>query len=341
VAGRVALRGAPLTFHLRSAGTDVLAECTVDPSAEGVPGLKALFGAQRIRRLEYLMYSGLPTDELRTELDRLGYNAGLMATESKVYAENERKAATDLVRPLLIREALESGLPSAETAFVAVRSEAGQQVGGTVVVANALPAGWDNVFLNSILSANLASIGGGGGYAGGGLSRVRAPRAMLSDSLTSTPPQAPAAFAAMARGGGAVDYDEETVGSGAAKCTRITIAAGRHPAGASAVLFDSDRDTAKPALPPAGRLTSVALSFADRAVTADAVGANLKLLIFAGDTVEPRARVGLADVLRQGGSRPLNIRWKAGQVIRLTVEDPDGRWQGGVPALEITLHWEG
>jgi Ca-activated chloride channel family protein len=75
-------------------------------------------------------------------------------------------------------------------------------------------------------------------------------------------------------------------------------------------------------------------------VTADSVGANLKLLVFAGDMAEPRARVGLADVLRQGGNRPLNVRWKAGQAIRLTVEDPDGRWQNGVPALEITLQWE-
>ena len=138
MAGRVALRGGPLTFQLRAAGTGVLAECTVDSSAEGVPGLKALFGAQRIRRLEYLMHSGLNAEGLRTELDRLGCDAGAPATESKVYAENNRTGATNLVRPLLVREALESGLPSAETAFVA-GPRPGWAVGAGVLRAPAVP----------------------------------------------------------------------------------------------------------------------------------------------------------------------------------------------------------
>ena len=43
-----------------------------------------------------------------------------------------------------MREALDYGLASAETAFVAVRSEAGKVVEGRVAVANALPAGWSD-----------------------------------------------------------------------------------------------------------------------------------------------------------------------------------------------------
>jgi Ca-activated chloride channel family protein len=335
VAGRVALRGAPLTFHVRGAGTDALAECTVDQAAN-VPGLKALFGAQRIRRLEYLMHSGLPAEELRTELDRLGYDVGATATGSKVYAENERKDATSLVRPLLVREALESSLPSAETAFVAVRSEAGRTVGDTVVVANALPAGWSGEF------AGYVAGGGGGGFIGGAAFGLASPRTRGLTSVRNLGLQAPAAPpAAIPQKAISGSYDEAAVRGGGGKNTSIPIPAGRHPTGAGAVLFDSARDKIAPALPAAGRLTAVTVSFADKAVTADGVGANLRLLVFAGDMAEPRARVGLADVVRQGGSRPLNVRWKTGQHVRLTIEDPDGRWQSGVPALEITLQWEG
>ena len=46
-----------------------------------------------------------------------------------------------------MREALGYGLASSETAFVAVRTEAGRVVEGRVAVANALPAGWSEDFL--------------------------------------------------------------------------------------------------------------------------------------------------------------------------------------------------
>jgi hypothetical protein len=103
-------------------------------------------------------------------------------------------------------------------------------------------------------------------------------------------------------------------------------------------LFDSARDTTSPPLPPAGRLTSLAVT-ADAAVTVEAVGPDLAVLVFVGDTTAPRARVRVADLLG-GGRRPLNIRRDAGQSVRLVLDDPDGRWRGGVPALEVTLGWD-
>ena len=50
------------------------------------------------------------------------------ASEAKVYAENTRAASARIVRDLLVRESLASGVPCSETAFVAVRSEPGQAV---------------------------------------------------------------------------------------------------------------------------------------------------------------------------------------------------------------------
>jgi Ca-activated chloride channel family protein len=92
-------------------------------------------------------------------------------------------------------------------------------------------------------------------------------------------------------------------------------------------------------VPPTVRLTSLSLATRDPAATVDAVGPGLVILVFVGDMAAPRARVRVADLLRQGG-RPLNVQRSAGQDVRLVIDDPDGRWQAGVPALEVALGWE-
>jgi Ca-activated chloride channel homolog len=327
VAGGVPLAGGPLTFRL-TAGSGVLTRASVDPGIGGALGLRALVGAQRIRRLEYLMHSGLFGSPLAAELDRLGFDPTLATGDTaKVYPENAWGAGEAIVRPLVIQEALAFGLPSAETAFVATRTEAGQQVGETVVVANALPAGWRREFY-------IGGVGKGG---------------TLSASLA-----APAAYADAARGvfrmakakrgrqmSVASDYDVDDAEEGSpAQETRIVVPPGRPATGDGAVLFDSDRDAKQSPIPATGRLTALSVTVRDKAVTADAVGPELALLVFVGDLASPRARVRLADVLR-AGRRPLNLRRDAGQPLRLVVADPDGKWKSGVPALEVTLSWEG
>src|SRR5262245_22495163 len=67
-------------------------------------------------------------------------------TKSQVYAENTREEANTALRDLLTREALDYGLACSETAFVAVRKEAGRVIEGSIAVANALPAGWSDGF---------------------------------------------------------------------------------------------------------------------------------------------------------------------------------------------------
>src|SRR5205823_9270009 len=118
------------------------------------PALKALCGARRVLGLEFLVHAGYAGSELADQLRRLGYEPddvlGPLPGKAKVYAENVRADAEAALKRLLVREALDYGLACAETAFVAVRTEAGQPVAGTVAVANALPAGWSPQFGGAI-----------------------------------------------------------------------------------------------------------------------------------------------------------------------------------------------
>ncbi len=114
---------------------------------------------------------------------------------------------------------------------------------------------------------------------------------------------------------------------------RISVRAGQYTPADGAALYDSATGTE-------GQLTFLAVMFGDSALTADQLDPELTLLLFVGDLASPRARVKLADVLRQGGRRPLNVRRAANQPVRLTLEDPSGAWASGVPALEIVLGWK-
>ena len=143
-----------LAFRLRTArGMEVAAHrLTLPPKAESRPALKALFGARRVRGLENLIHSGLTGDPLEERLQALGYDPALVRQgrsnqPAPVYAENARAEATAALRELLVLEALNYGLASMETAFVAVRTEPGKPVRESVIVANALPAGWSEGFL--------------------------------------------------------------------------------------------------------------------------------------------------------------------------------------------------
>ena len=51
-------------------------------------------------------------------------------------------------------------------------------------------------------------------------------------------------------------------------------------------------------------------------------------------------RVRLADIVRQRGQRPLNLRKMPGQVVRLVLVDPAGAWAQDAPRMEVRLGWE-
>ncbi len=141
----------PLAFNVRASNDWEVASCEVDSKTDAHPAIKALFGARKVLGLEFLMHSHFGAAELRERLQRMGYDADAVLTSpsnqpAKVYAENVRADASAALHDLLVSEALQYGLASSETAFVAVRKEAGKVIEGSVVIANALPSGWDDHF---------------------------------------------------------------------------------------------------------------------------------------------------------------------------------------------------
>ena len=343
VVGRVPLGTGPLSFRLRT-GAEVVAEVRADGDA---PGLKPLFGADRVRRLEYVMTANYAGEELRAELARLGYDAALV--DAKVYAENARESVSKALRELLVRESLAAGVPCSETAFVVVRSEAGRPVSETRIVANALPHGWSDRFVGggpAILSACMmaapAAYSMGDVLDDDDMTTDFDPLEQMRSKRRSAPPPPaapPPARGAMKRssgllgrllGGSAPAAPPAVTRKPAGTEHRIAVGAGQHVPADGAMLFDSAGDDA-------GRFTFLSVGFADGSVTADAIDPGLTLLLFVGDLASPRARVRLADVLRAGGRRPLNVSCAVGEPVRLTLEDPTGAWAAGVPAVVIVL----
>ncbi len=161
VVGRVK-RGsdANLDFAVTVNGREVVRAGVNAESNAARPAIKALFGAKRILALEYLTNARYDRDALREQLTRLGYDANAVLSnvqKGTVYAENADAQPQAALKNLLIKEALDYGLASSETAFVATRTEAGMTIEGTVAVANALPSGWSEQFLSGAAPAGALS----------------------------------------------------------------------------------------------------------------------------------------------------------------------------------------
>ncbi len=340
VAARVPLAtDAPLRCEVHAAGKR-LAEAEASPVA--LPALKALFGARRVLALEYLIGSGYTGDDLRDQLERLGYGTDDLARVSDrkhIYAENAREEVAKALKALLVREALDYGLASSETAFVAVRKEKGEVVAGTVPVANALPSGWSEEFLSPGAMFFMRS-SGVADMSMGGFGQPQAP--------ASTNAGMGAQLAALQRKGGARPHRKE-----AAPARPVTPPASARPTAPSgsvtlfegtpvfqsgqALLFDSNRSGDAGRLAGQGTIRQLAIAFAKGAPDADALDAGLMLLIYVGDLATPRARASLRDMLRQGGSRPLNLALRAGDVVRVVLLDPNNVWARVAPTLRLSV----
>jgi Ca-activated chloride channel family protein len=296
--------------------------------------LKALFGARRILGLEYLMHSGYQGDDLKDQLRRLGYDPAQVQIDagSAVYAENAREAARKALKGLLVHESLAYGLACAETAFVAVRTEAGQRVEKSVVVANALPAGWSDAFL---------SIPGGG-----------------MQMAMAAPPSAPAPLTAGKRisaGGPPLGLHRLARRSRVPAVAASHIAApqelrrDRRPMEATArtifegvpsftngqaILWDET-------LPKGATLSRIEVVFAEP--PPDTLDRGLALWIYVEDLAMPRARIRLADLVQLGGQRPLNLRVRAGGAVRVVLVDPNRAWAtdrthpSGTPQITVCI----
>jgi len=345
VAGRVPHGdGKELTFRALTSADREVGGCRVDLSGadNARPALKALFGARRIQGLEFLTTAGYADEEFNEQLTRLGYDPEQMLNDrptkkSKVYAENARDDAAEQLRRLLVRESLQYGLACSETAFIAVRSAAGKPVEGTVLVANALTAGWSNRFV-------------GGAASGGSVmcSMLRAPSASVdsmfmdydvSPRAASSPP--PARKRKMRTVKSIVSMAKRAfVGPKAAKSNGATLFAAV-PAfdKGEALLFDSTQGDDSTQLPDATTFVRLMVEFPKATPDPDSTSVNLAVLLFVDDMASPRARVRVVDLLRQNGVRPLNLVRHAGERIRIVLVDPDGAWAGSAPRMKLSLNW--
>ncbi len=317
--------------------------------------IKALFGARRVLLLEYLINSGYTGDALRDQLARLGYDPGqVLAPKPQVYAENTREEANAALRVLLVREALDYGLACSETAFVAVRKEAGRVIEGSVAVANALPAGWSDDFIGACASGlppvalacsappkkaakrayrplfDRISLRSDTGQSDtGSLSNV--------DFAALSPAPDMSAMDSMEFSASMNDYAE--IDAELPVPNRTTLFSGRPQGSGEIILFDSLRDQAIRPVRDAGRINRLIISFADGTPAAESLSADLCLLVFVGDLATARAKVKLADLVRQGGARPLNLSRNRGEALRLALVDPAGVWSEGAPHIEVVLEW--
>ncbi len=337
-------------FRLTRQGHGTAPNCRVEIRRidKNQTAIKALFGARRVLGLEYLINSGYTGDALRDQLARLGYDPGrVLALKPQVYAENTREEANAALRDLLVREALDYGLACSETAFVAVRKEAGRVIEGSVAVANALPAGWSDDFIGASAS-RLPSIALAC-HAPPKKAAKRAYRPLFDrTSLRSdTGSLSNADFAALSPDmpamdsmelSASMDVDAE-IDAELPLPNRTTLFSGRPQGSGEIIIFDSSRDQAIHPVREAGTINRLIISFTGGAPAAGSLGAELCLLVFVGDLATPRAKVKLVDLVRQGGARPLNLSRKRGEALRLALVDPAGVWAGGAPHIEVTLEW--
>jgi Ca-activated chloride channel family protein len=105
----------------------------------------------------------------------------------------------------------------------------------------------------------------------------------------------------------------------------------------AAILFDSASDPDASKVPEGVTLSRLEVRFPDGTPDPDHLDPGLSLLLYVDDLSSPRARVRLADLVRQGGARPLNVRRLPGQVVRIVLLDPAGAWARNAPPVEVFL----
>jgi Ca-activated chloride channel family protein len=324
------------------------------PAPEGATpegSVRAAFGAERVRVLEQLRARRVTSaDAVRNELTRLGYDPAAVGVpvESTVYAENAAAAVQSALRALVVRESLEAGVPSTETAFVAVREVPGHAPARTVDVACALPAGWSGAFetgtaafcppampMASPADMAVPRFSPMPGSARGVPARRRmmrpaspaqseAPRARPSpaffDRLGDLPDMASAAMGALfqKRGGGGHDGAPPLFDGVPSDGTEVA-------------LFDSDSD--------AGSIPSHIVRAVVRVSgDVDAIGPDAELLLYVGDLAQPVARIALAATLAAGGERPLNVRRARNERVRIVLSLGGGAtWPAAAGRLAVSL----
>ncbi|MGQ9712988.1 MAG: VIT domain-containing protein [Desulfotomaculales bacterium] len=318
-----------VTFRLLTADGQEQAALRLDSGVEDEdhPAVKALFGAGRIRDLEYLMNAGYNEEDLRAQLVRMGYDPDEVLAGSErqemVYIENILTNTGEALRNLLVRESLRYGQASDETAFVAVRTESERQVQASVFVANALPAGWPEAFLSCsgivVCESSPADSG-------------------IYDNYTST-----SGIVVRSSGLALARRSEMSIFQESRPMQSKVVLFSGIPSFTNnqAVLYDTSQDQGASKLPGTITISWLEVRFPNGDPPLATIDPGLHLLIYVEDAFSPRARVWLKDLIDQGGRRPLNIWIPSDALVRLVLVDPGSSWRDNVPEIELALGWSG
>lgn len=324
--------GALPDLALRLEGAEGAPIAAADVRAGNYPALAALFAAHRIGELDYLMRAyTLSPDEIARRVADLGFGvdalAGVQAGAAEtIYAENRKTIWHDALAALIQAESLAFGIPSSETAFVAARREAGQPVTQVVPVANALAEGWSDEFVG--MRPMTAAPG----------KRATLTRGVLPTSLSASYVLHDAPMAALPSLSLPAQARPDTSAGRSAAAGQARLFAGAPTALLQQRVLLDTGDQPK-ALPAPVTLTGVSWSGDAAAQQALAQAGDLTLAIYAGDMATPRARVRLRD-LAAAGRRPLNLRCRRGERVRVLVEGQPGAAfvrPGG--QMELRLIW--
>jgi hypothetical protein len=219
-------------------------------------------------------------------------------------------------------------LPSSVASFVAVRTEAGRQVEGTVAVANALPAGWSESSMLSTSGKTIRHSGYTGTLPGIAAPGAGGPTPAMAIPMHAVPPGAMErrkATMGMGPGGGSASKEWHVIFGGPVLCVN-----------GSALLYDSTQSRPEPPAPTT--ITGLRANMGNELSAWRQVDRRVELLIFVGDPALPRARVRLSDLLRHG-ERPLNLSCDENQLVRVELRDPNGVLATGSDELELAIRW--
>jgi len=323
--------------------------CTFPASVVPCPAVRVLFGARLVAELEYLMHAGYQEKELSRNLAGLGYDLDSLKHKhpDKVYAENQMLDRMSLVRDLVVRESLKYQVLSAETAFVAVRSEPGRTVEEQVIIPNALPYGWSESFVTTSPYTRLekrsvrrrANPRGGGvlDWIGGGESMDMI---MQYDGTMKLNP--PDSLSSTRKSGNVIVPNSVSSQSQRRVVPPVSESQDGYQlfegipffSKGEAILFDSSRKEQADKVPNTVILKKLECIIKD---TISQTATGLYLLLYIEDPAVPRVKALIKDLLRHDGSRPLNIQRTNGELLKIVLVDPDGEWSTKAPALKLVV----
>ncbi len=315
--GEAATVEKPLALRLVNGRGEVLATWTEENGTQVHAGVAALVGARRLQQLEALKGARYTPEELKRRVDELGMiPVGAGKETGTLYPEN--RPADETLAKLICQESLRSGIASTETAFVAVRTESGKSVERTIIVANAVPEGWEGA--GPVMMVGAAPMPA--------VLRRGSAQHCINDVCQA--PMYEAGVSPVYRKSVAAPL-LQSVGVRQPRASSITLFDGVPAAGVGRLVLAERTIGLKGAKGlQASRLLSL-IAEGDAGTFPE----GAELLLFVGDMARARARVRVSDLLG-GATRPLNVTCSDDQVLRLVLLIP-GMAAQAIGHLKITL----